>query len=1195
MYFSKAGTQTIQNLSVTPLTFPSVLTTGTGTTVQLLSDLTIAAPTGTTGSVALNFGNVADIFDINGRTLTIGSTVANTIAGTGTIKGSTTSNLTLLGTGSIGTLSFTTGFQNLGTFTMNRTASAVGCVMGSPLTINTNLVLTSGHVDLGATTMTLANGVNPTGSANSHVIADVSAGGILNKVVTATGTNYVFPVGNGGAEYAPATVNYTAGTFATATLGMAVENPPLGHPNWSTASSYIRRYWSLTSSGITAPTYNFSATYPASDVIGTITADFKSNQWDGTDWTNGGTVITSGTISKTGCTLNTGTNHISAAIRDQEIEVKSGVAGITIPNGTTTTAAFGNAAYNTVNIGGNLAHTFSIYNRGSVGLNLTNTPIVEILPGNPTGTEIDFAVTIQPSVATVGAESSLTFQITFTPTFAGYRSATVRIYNNDADENPYTFIIDGNGNCAVAATNTITPTSGPVGTEVTITATSGTLTGASASFNALSATVTPIDATHMIATVPSGAVSGTLITTSAQGCHASNVFTVIDNVSTSCEGGTTVGGLFISEVTDSNAGQLSYVEIYNGTGSNIPSLANYSLKVANNGAAYSFTLALSGSLANGASHVVALGNDSFCGTPGANGSYAAQTNASGSINFATNAHDHIGLFNSAVSATVPIDSWGTFGSNNWAPASISTEGASFRRKNTVTVPNTTYSNSDWNIVDFLGTGAGSCSNNDYSNIGTFNFMAGPPPTVTTLTYTATCKATTLTVTGVQGFAGGLGLQFKWYAIANGSNIWNLIADGGIYSGASTNTLSISDISTIVDYQFYCEVWENTNTCYKASNAVKIIPSLSTTWTAGGWSNGIPTINKAAIINSNYDTNNSASFPFPVSFDACSLTVNSPAVVTIKANDYINIKNDLTVSAGGTLNIENNASLVMVEENGIVTNSGTTNIKRTTTPYERFDYIYWSSPVAAANANIGSTFTGWRTDYSFEFNTANFYDSRTINSAGTVTSVTADSFDDVAPFAWQNYSGNMTSGKGYAIMAPTSVAFTPSAPPVTVTFSGRVNNGIIPLALVQTANTDAGFVGVNNPNDDYNFVGNPYPSALFADKFIQDNGLNISGTLYFWTHVLNISNSNPGPSAYNFISDDYALYNMTGGTRASLTTPASAIPSGYIGSGQGFLWKHRALIICYLTIRCEAKRMQILNFSKPQWMELKRKTDYGLIL
>ncbi|WP_264520212.1 T9SS sorting signal type C domain-containing protein [Flavobacterium sp. N1994] len=1154
IYFSKTGTQTIQNLSATPLTFGAVLTTGAGTTVQLLNDLIIGAPTNTSGAVAVNFGNAADVIDINGNTLTLGSNTSNSISGSGSFKGSTTSNLTLLGTGSIGTLKFATNL-NLGTFTMNRTAATTGCIMGSALTVNTSLVLTNGLIDLGSNTMTLASTCSNsfTASANSYVIADATvAGGILSKVVTATGTGYVFPIGIGG--YSPATVNFTAGTFSSATLGMAVKNTI--QPNWSFATTdYLNRYWSLTTSGITTPTYDFSATYPGADVFGTISANYKSNQWNGSisDWTNGGTVITSGSITKTGCTVNNTSptaNHISAAIRDQEIEVKSGVAGITILNGTTTTS--GNAAYGTKTIGSNTANTFSIYNRGGKNLNLTNTPIVEILPGNPSGTSSDFVVTTQPSSSTVGAESSLTFVITFTPSYAGYRSATVRIYSNDADENPYTFIIDGTGDCSPLATNTITPTSGPVGTEVTITATANTLTSATASFNSVAASVTLIDATHMTAIVPSGAVSGTLVTTNNLGCQAANTFTVLDNASTSCEGGLLASDLFFSEVTDSNTGGLSYVEIYNGTGVS-KNLGNYIIKLAANGSAtYSATLTLNSvSLLPGSTYVVALGNDSLCGTYGGDGSLAAQITGGLGINFdayvvgpPSKGNDHYALFNGATQ----IDSWGTYLNPSWAPASIGTEGATFRRKNTATLPNTTYSNSDWNIVDFFGKGSTYCANNDYSDIGIYNFRTGVPPTVTALSYTPTCKGTTLTVTGTEGFVGSNPLVYTWYAVANGSNTWNLISNGGIYSGATTNTLTISDISTILNYQFYCQVRENTATCYIASNAIKITASTSTTWQAGNtWTNGVPNLNTAVIMDNDYDTANG----FSPSFDACSLTINNGKTVTIRASNYANIQNDLTVNTGGTLNVENNGSLVMVNDNGIVTNNGTTNIKRTCTPYERFDYVYWSSPVVAANANIASTFTGWRTDYSFEFNTANFYDVKTINSSGVVTAVASDSFDDYAPWAWQNYSGNMITGKGYAIMAPTAVAFTPSAPGVTVTFSGKVNNGAITLPLVQTANTDAGYIGVNNPNDDYNFVGNPYPSALYANKFITDNGANTSGTLYFWTHVLNISNTNPGPNVYNFISDDYALYNMTGGTRASLTSPASSVPTGYIGSGQGF--------------------------------------------
>jgi hypothetical protein len=230
---------------------------------------------------------------------------------------------------------------------------------------------------------------------------------------------------------------------------------------------------------------------------------------------------------------------------------------------------------------------------------------------------------------------------------------------------------------------------------------------------------------------------------------------------------------------------------------------------------------------------------------------------------------------------------------------------------------------------------------------------------------------------------------------------------------------------------------------------------------------------------------------------------------------------------------------MINDSGVVTNNGTTQVKRTTSPYEKFDYTYWSSPVDSPS--ILTTFTGWRTDYSYEFLTSNFSDTLTINSAGTVTAASPDSFDDYSPWAWHNYSSTMTNGKGYAIMGPTAVAFTPTAS-ATVTFSGKVNNGIIPVSVVESGN-------VSSTTDDFNLIGNPYPSSIFADKFITDNGSKTSGTLYFWTHVANISTSNPGPNVYNFISDDYALYNMSGGTRASLT--ASSVPTGYIGSGQGF--------------------------------------------
>ena len=185
--------------------------------------------------------------------------------------------------------------------------------------------------------------------------------------------------------------------------------------------------------------------------------------------------------------------------------------------------------------------------------------------------------------------------------------------------------------------------------------------------------------------------------------------------------GITPTDLFISEVTDSNNGALCYVELYNGTGTSV-NLSNYSIKVANNGGVYGVILPLNNvNLISGSTYVVALGAGGInvCNTiPGGDGSYAAQSIGSGSVNFAVNGNDHIGLFN----GTTLIDSWGAFGSNNWAPSNIGTEGADFRRKNyTTPLPNSNYNNNDWDVLDYAESAI--CANNDYSNIGVYSISS----------------------------------------------------------------------------------------------------------------------------------------------------------------------------------------------------------------------------------------------------------------------------------------------------------------------------------------------------------------------------------------------------------------------------------------------------------------------------------------
>ena len=92
-------------------------------------------------------------------------------------------------------------------------------------------------------------------------------------------------------------------------------------------------------------------------------------------------------------------------------------------------------------IGGTVVRTFTIQNTGSANLQLTGTsPYVVITGANAS----DFSVTAIPT-PTVSASGSTNFQITFDPSAIGLRTASVSIANDDADENPYTFAIQGTG------------------------------------------------------------------------------------------------------------------------------------------------------------------------------------------------------------------------------------------------------------------------------------------------------------------------------------------------------------------------------------------------------------------------------------------------------------------------------------------------------------------------------------------------------------------------------------------------------------------------------------------------------------------------------------------------------------------------------------------------------------------------------
>jgi hypothetical protein len=93
-----------------------------------------------------------------------------------------------------------------------------------------------------------------------------------------------------------------------------------------------------------------------------------------------------------------------------------------------------------VEAGGTVVRTFTIANTGDATLSLTGTPVVVVSGAHSN----DFTVTLDPTNA-IAAGTSTTFQVTFDPSALGSRTGMVSIANDDADEDPYDFAIEGEG------------------------------------------------------------------------------------------------------------------------------------------------------------------------------------------------------------------------------------------------------------------------------------------------------------------------------------------------------------------------------------------------------------------------------------------------------------------------------------------------------------------------------------------------------------------------------------------------------------------------------------------------------------------------------------------------------------------------------------------------------------------------------
>lgn len=322
---------------------------------------------------------------------------------------------------------------------------------------------------------------------------------------------------------------------------------------------------------------------------------------------------------------------------------------------------------------------------------------------------------------------------------------------------------------------------------------------------------------------------------------------------------------------------------------------------------------------------------------------------------------------------------------------------------------------------------------------------------------------------------------------------------------TTDVLNAAQMGAITSVKYFRAVIQS-GSCPEAYSIVESVEFPTTIWNGTTWSNGLPDNTKRVVFAGNYTSSGD--------IQACSIEVQS-GTITVLANHNFIVNNQIDVTGPpATTNFifENNASLLQINN---VVNSGPITYRRNSTPMVTYDYTYWSSPVA--NQTFGS--------FSPNTNAARFY------------------LWNTGIYNWSNVStaSSFVAGVGYIIRAPGSLPFNAVTPTIyNGQFVGVPHNGDYTVPVVVS--------GLN----DRNLLGNPYPSAISADDFMDEpsNAGVVGGTIYFWTHNTPITN-------FQYTSNDYAVYNYTGGVGTQSATNSginNTIPDGTIAAGQGFFMK-----------------------------------------
>ena len=287
--------------------------------------------------------------------------------------------------------------------------------------------------------------------------------------------------------------------------------------------------------------------------------------------------------------------------------------------------------------------------------------------------------------------------------------------------------------------------------------------------------------------------------------------------------------------------------------------------------------------------------------------------------------------------------------------------------------------------------------------------------------------------------------------------------------------------------------------------------------------------------------------------------------TITVNGDNSITNNWYLQLDGTIDLADDSQLVQTERSDLVTSATGKILRRQEGNSNFYRYNYWTSPVGS----LGATSLTDNNGITNNSNNTPFRLNMLKDSVGTPIEFTS-AFDEVGKISTEwlyNFQNGITYFDWTEISPGSSiqpgVGYTQkgtgnAGPEQQYIFEGKPNNGTI-LVSANDVDGDSGNESEKDVTLTTTFIGNPYPCALDAIEFINDNkpgtgNGTISGTILLWEQWAGNSHYLATyEGGYGFINTltTVRAYQHSDIPIATGTGEGIKLPTNFIPVGQGF--------------------------------------------